>query len=70
MLRLSVLHCSSAKEIFRLTSGFLACKQMDFVLPTLLHSALKVSVYTVVFHKVAAWADFMYHVSIWDLQQG
>ena len=31
---------------------------MDFVLSILSHSALKVSVYTVVLHKVAAWGRF------------
>ena len=31
---------------------------MDFVLPILSQSALKVSIYTVVFHKVAAWGRF------------
>ena len=31
---------------------------MDFVLPILSQSALKVSIDTVVFHKVAAWGRF------------
>ena len=31
---------------------------MDFVIPILSQSALKVSIYTVVFHKVAAWGRF------------
>ena len=47
---------------------------MDFVIPILSQSALKVSIYTVVFHKVAAWGRFYVscqpNVCIWDLQRG
>ena len=47
---------------------------MDFVIPILSQSAPKVSIYTVVFHKVAAWGRFYVscqpNVCIWDLQRG
>ena len=47
---------------------------MDFVIPILSQSALKVSIYTVVFHKVAAWGRFYVSCQpnecIWDLQRG
>ena len=47
---------------------------MDFVIPILSQLALKVSIYTVVFHKVAAWGRFYVscqpNVCIWDLQRG